>query len=181
MKQLILLGLITLLLGCSKSLSNGKDYSEYNPTDRRISEEYYAAMGAAEATRIALEQMVECGADEDTTQAEYQACVQKVLGRSASVSTPYAPRCLAWTEAVRHASETTCVFGVVVSTYKDSNSNAFFIDFDKSRRSFYAVSFKSVWNGLEGRCVEIYGKISTHNGRPQIVIENSEQVRACQK
>ncbi len=73
--------------------------------------------------------------------------------------------------------ETTCVRGIVYSTNKSGST--FFIDFDNTRASFYGVSFKYTWDNLRNKCVEIYGKISPYNGRPQIVIEEQGQVREC--
>jgi DNA/RNA endonuclease YhcR with UshA esterase domain len=73
--------------------------------------------------------------------------------------------------------ETTCVRGVVYSTNKSGST--FFIDFDNTRNSFYGVSFKHTWDDLRGKCVEISGKISPYRGRPQIIIEEREQLRGC--
>jgi hypothetical protein len=85
--------------------------------------------------------------------------------------------CIAWKEAADHVGETTCVRGTVYSANKSVST--FFIDFDGARASFYGVSFRHTWDDLRGKCVEISGKISPYNGRPQIVIDNKEQVREC--
>lgn len=76
-----------------------------------------------------------------------------------------------------HLNETTCVTGIVTSATQ--NGSTFFINFDNSRTSFYAVSFKYTWDNLKGKCVELHGKIVPYNGRPEIVIERQEQVRMC--
>ncbi len=86
--------------------------------------------------------------------------------------------CIAWKEAATHMNETMCVRGTVTNT--NLSGRTFFIDFDNTRTSFYGVSFKYTWDGLKGKCVEISGKISPYNGRPQIVIEKQEQLRECQ-
>ncbi len=88
-----------------------------------------------------------------------------------------AAQCIAWKEAADHVGETTCVRGTVFSTNKSGSS--FFIDFDGTRASFYGVSFRQTWDDLRGKCVEITGKISPYNGRPQIVIDSKDQVREC--
>jgi len=93
---------------------------------------------------------------------------------------PTAPaaRCIAWTDAAAHMGETTCVRGTVYSTNKSGST--FFIDFDNTRTSFYGVSFRQTWDNLRGKCVEISGKISPYNGRPQIIIDSQEQVSECE-
>ncbi len=83
-----------------------------------------------------------------------------------------------WKDAAAHAGETTCVRGTVYSTSKSGST--FFVDFDGTRASFYGVSFKWTWDDLRGKCVEISGKISPYNGRPQIVIDSKEQVKICE-
>jgi DNA/RNA endonuclease YhcR with UshA esterase domain len=88
-------------------------------------------------------------------------------------------KCIQWKEAAAHMNEMTCVRGTVYSTYKSGNT--FFIDFDGSRTSFYGVSFKSTWDGLKGQCIELTGKISPYNGRPQIIIESRDQLTLCKQ
>jgi hypothetical protein len=95
-------------------------------------------------------------------------------------SQPVADKCIAWDVASSHIGETTCVRGIVTNTYKDAKSNAFFIDFDDARTSFYAISFRYVWGNVIGRCVEISGKIAPYNGRPQIVVESKDQLTMCE-
>lgn len=94
-----------------------------------------------------------------------------------SAPTASAAKCIAWTEAAAHMGETTCVRGTVYSA--NASGSTFFIDFDKTRASFYGVSFKYTFDDLRGKCVEISGKISEYHGRPQIVIDSKEQVREC--
>lgn len=74
-------------------------------------------------------------------------------------------------------NETTCVRGTVSSAMQ--NGTTFFINFDNTRTSFYGVSFKYTFDNLKGKCVEISGKISPYNGRPQIVIDKQEQLQEC--
>lgn len=89
-------------------------------------------------------------------------------------------KCIAWDVASAHIGETTCVRGTVTNTFKDAKSNAFFIDFDDSHTSFYAISFRYVWGNVIGRCVEISGRIAPYNGRPQIVVESRDQLTMCE-
>ncbi len=85
--------------------------------------------------------------------------------------------CIAWTDASDHLNETTCVRGTVSSA--SQNGSTFFINFDNTRTSFYGVSFKYTWDNLRGKCIELSGKISPYNGRPQIVIDKQEQLQEC--
>ena len=85
--------------------------------------------------------------------------------------------CIAWTDAGDHLNETTCVRGTVSSA--SQNGSTFFINFDNTRTSFYGVSFKYTWDNLRGKCIELSGKISPYNGRPQIVIDRQEQIKMC--
>ena len=74
-------------------------------------------------------------------------------------------------------NEVTCVRGTVYATNKSGST--FFIDFDNTRSSFYGVSFRHTWDNLKGQCVEISGRITPYNGRPQIVIESKDQLGMC--
>jgi hypothetical protein len=93
--------------------------------------------------------------------------------------TASAATCISWTEAAAHIGETTCVRGVVYSAYKDAQSGVFFIDFDNTRTSFYAVLFKYTWDNLQGKCVEVSGKIVPYRDRPEVVIESEGQLALC--
>ena len=85
--------------------------------------------------------------------------------------------CISWTEASSHIGESTCVRGTVRSASKQGST--FFINFDNANDSFYGVSFKHTWDDLRGKCVEIRGKLATFRGKPQIVIEDKEQLSIC--
>ncbi|MBI3915027.1 MAG: hypothetical protein HY327_12690 [Chloroflexi bacterium] len=89
-------------------------------------------------------------------------------------------RCITYVDAPAQIGNTTCVRGIVSSATKDAGSSAFFINFDSSRTSFYAVSFRHTWENLRGKCVEITGKIIDFRGRAEIVIEDKEQLKECQ-
>lgn len=92
-------------------------------------------------------------------------------------STVPAGTCITWIEASSHIGESTCIRGTVRSATKQGNT--FFINFDNASNSFYAVSFRHTWDDLRGKCVEIRGMIATFRGRPQIVIEDKEQLGLC--
>lgn len=88
------------------------------------------------------------------------------------------PGCVGWSEAGDHLGEDTCVYGVVSSTH--NADEAFFINFsDADPTSFYGVSFDYYWGDLTGLCLTLYGRIETYEGRPQIIIEEPDQLADC--
>jgi hypothetical protein len=88
------------------------------------------------------------------------------------------PSCISWTEAGGHVGETTCVWGIVTSTYK--SDKAFFINFSETDYSvFNGVSFEYAWNNLDGKCTILRGPIETYKGRPQIILRDPDQVEFC--
>jgi predicted small lipoprotein YifL len=99
--------------------------------------------------------------------------------KAAPISNP-PPTCMSWQNARAYMNQNQCIQGVVYSTYQDTKSAAFFINYDNSSTSFYVVSFKWHWDGLQGRCIQVTGPIQLYNGRPQIIIENTAQLNPCQ-
>ena len=97
---------------------------------------------------------------------------------TSSSSSSSSSSCIAWTDAEAHMNETSCVRGTVYSATQ--NGSTFFINFDNTRTSFYAVSFNYTWDNLKNKCVEISGKIAPYNGRTEIVIDKQEQLKMCQ-
>ncbi len=85
--------------------------------------------------------------------------------------------CISYKDANDHMGETTCVRGSVSSTGKTGAT--FFINFDETLDSFYAVSFNRTWDNLRGRCVEVSGKITLFRGRPEIILDNENQLSFC--
>ena len=91
--------------------------------------------------------------------------------------------CVDFHEAGQHTGETACVSGRVLRVYT-SRSESAFLDFCPNYRDcpFSSVIFASDrtkfgdLNALSGREVEIQGRISVYNGRPEIVIRDSEQL-----
>jgi len=91
--------------------------------------------------------------------------------------------CVDFHEAGQHTGETVCVSGRVLRVYT-SRSESAFLDFCSNYRDcpFSSVIFASDrtkfgdLTALNGREVEIQGRISVYNGRPEIVIRDPEQV-----
>jgi hypothetical protein len=91
--------------------------------------------------------------------------------------------CVDFHEAAQHTGETVCISGRVLRVYT-SRSESAFLDFCPNYRDcpFSSVIFASDrtkfgdLNALNGREVEIQGRISVYNGRPEIVIRDPEQV-----
>ena len=96
---------------------------------------------------------------------------------SSAASSAQSASCIDWKEASANVNRTTCVRGVVSNT--NLSGTTFFIDFDNTRTSFYAVSFNYTWENLRGKCVEISGRISLYNGRPQIILDKQNQLSFC--
>ena len=104
------------------------------------------------------------------------ATMVRVTPASSSAASSQAS-CIDWKDAPANVNKTTCVRGVVSNT--NLSGTTFFIDFDNTRASFYAVSFTYRWENLKGKCVEISGRISLYNGRPQIIIDKQNQLNFC--
>ncbi len=91
--------------------------------------------------------------------------------------------CVDFHEAAQHTGESVCISGRVLRVYT-SRSESAFLDFCPNYRDcpFSSVIFASDrtkfgdLNALNGREVEIQGRISVYNGRPEIVIHDPEQV-----
>jgi hypothetical protein len=91
--------------------------------------------------------------------------------------------CVDFHEAGQHSGETTCVSGRVLRVYT-SRSESAFLDFCPNYRDcpFSSVIFASDrtkfgdLNALNGREVEIQGRVSVYDGRPEIVIRDPEQI-----
>ncbi len=113
-----------------------------------------------------------------------QICVPIISGTTtdASIASPLvtpkpSSACISYKDANDHMGETTCVRGSVSSTGKSAAT--FFIYFDEAMDSFYAVSFNHTWDNLRGRCVEVSGKITLFRGRPEIILDNENQLSFC--
>lgn len=111
-----------------------------------------------------------------TVAAPVAATMAKVTQAPANVASAQAS-CIDWKDAPANVNKTTCVRGIVSNT--NLSGTTFFIDFDNTRTSFYAVSFNYTWENLRGKCVEISGRISLYNGRPQIILDKQDQLKFC--
>lgn len=185
----VLVGLffILLVVSCSPSghVLSDREMNEIasDYAARKAADDYrqskWDEVASADATSEALVDLLQCGDNPDATRAEYQACIDRIKQRGNPAYQTAPARCVSWRDAAKYTGLDTCITGIVYSTYNDPQSSAFFIDFDNSRSSFYGVSFKWIWNGLKGRCVELLGTVSTYNGRPQIIIDREEQLQPC--
>jgi len=114
-------------------------------------------------------------------------------GRSPSTTPTFASRassrgdladCVDFRTAAPHAGETGCVSGRVLKVFTSKGGNTF-LDFcgDYHDCPFSSVIFSSDkrkfgnLQTLAGRQIEIRGRISVYQGRPEIVIRDPEQIR----
>lgn len=101
-----------------------------------------------------------------------------------SLSTLAAAECVPFTKAGDHIGETTCVSGKVVGV-SYSKSGVFFLNFCQDYRgcSFSVVVFardiRDVGDvrALEGKEIEIRGKIKSYKGQPEIILRDRSQLR----
>jgi DNA/RNA endonuclease YhcR with UshA esterase domain len=92
--------------------------------------------------------------------------------------------CVDFHDAAPHAGETGCVSGRVVRVFASRGGNTF-LDFCEDYRDcpFTSVIFSSDKSkfgdlaSLAGRQIEIRGPITVYQGRPEIIIHDSEQIR----
>ena len=91
---------------------------------------------------------------------------------------PTGEPCIGWKEAGNHIGEYECIEGIVESIY--NSGDAFFINFTSDKASFYAISFDWAWDkSIIDRCIVVWGTISIYNGRPQVIIENEDDLEPC--
>jgi len=125
--------------------------------------------------RLALRRNVSSGAGWSPAQPNRAGQAGKPSGASGA--------CVDFHEAGLHTGETVCISGRVLRVYT-SRSDSAFLDFCSNYRDcpFSSVIFASDrakfgdLSALNGREVEIQGRISVYNGRPEIVIHDPEQV-----
>lgn len=98
-----------------------------------------------------------------------------------------AAECVDFHGAGTHAGETGCVSGRVVRVFASRGGNTF-LDFceDYHDCPFTSVIFSSDKTkfgdigSLAGRQIEIRGRITVYQGKPEIVIREPEQIRLAQ-
>ncbi|MGO8733504.1 MAG: hypothetical protein ACLQVM_12015 [Terriglobia bacterium] len=124
-------------------------------------------------------------------------CLGLVVGRRAgrppSTASPFASRssssggvagCVDFHDAGPHVGETGCISGRVLKVFTSQSGNTF-LDFCEDYRDcpFTSVIFSSDKHkfgdlqSLAGRQCEIRGSITVHQGKPQIIIRDPEQIR----
>lgn len=86
--------------------------------------------------------------------------------------------CIPSAQAKQHLGETRCVRGTVVGTY--STATAFFVEFDQAGTGFFGsvLDPRASLANLEGKCVQLEGKIQEFKGRPFIIFQ-AAQMEAC--
>jgi hypothetical protein len=92
--------------------------------------------------------------------------------------------CVPYTEAGKHIGATKCVSGTVVKVTQSPKGN-FFLNFcaDYKTCPFNAVVFPADLRDvgdvrwLEGRDVELHGKIQIYDGRAEIILRDARQLR----
>lgn len=100
------------------------------------------------------------------------------------LSASAAAGCLGIEEAEKHVGRMTCVAGKVVKVAETPTGN-FFLDFcaDYTKCPFTVVIFRrdlrDVGNvrQLEGKYVEVSGKIQLYGGRAEIIMRNARQLK----
>jgi uncharacterized protein YraI len=87
--------------------------------------------------------------------------------------------CISWKNAEEYMNQNKCIEGFVYKVYVSGTTT--FIDFDGNYTSFYGVSFSYRWDStLVGKCIHITGTIVPYKGRPEIIINNPNQVQFCE-
>lgn len=92
--------------------------------------------------------------------------------------------CVAINHAGAHAGEQACVTGRVLRVYTSKSGNTF-LDFCENYRAcpFTSVVFASDRSNfgnltaLQGRSVELRGKIQMYHDQPEIVLKEASQIR----
>ncbi len=95
-----------------------------------------------------------------------------------------AAKCIVFSEAPKHVGDIACVTGKVVKVAQ-SKSGSWFLNFcaDYRKCPFTAVVFPSNLRDvgdvrqLEGKDVEIHGRIQLWRGRPEIILRDARQLR----
>jgi hypothetical protein len=93
-------------------------------------------------------------------------------------------KCIPYTEADKRIGEQTCVTGKVV-TLGESKSGTFFLNFCEKYQGcpFTVVVFPSHLKdvgdvrALEGKTIEVFGKITSWRGHAEIVLKDARQLK----
>ena len=115
-----------------------------------------------------------------TPEAGIPAVASPIASSPSPSETAAWPPCISYTTADAHVGQTVCVTGTVRSATQSGST--YFINFDSSRASFYAVSFTLDYLSLplaKDQCIRLRGRIDVYNGRPQIVLRDASQIAVC--
>ncbi len=101
-----------------------------------------------------------------------------------SLSTFAAAECVPFTKAGDHIGQTACVSGKVVGV-SYSQSGVFFLNFCEDYRGcpfsvvMFARDIRDVGDvrALQGKEIEITGKIKSYKGQPEIILRDRSQLR----
>jgi len=93
-------------------------------------------------------------------------------------------KCISYDQAGNFIGQKKCIYGKVINVYTSKKGTTFF-DFcqDYKNCPFSAVIFKSdaaKFSNLEkyqGRIIEVTGLVKTYQGRPEIIINEPEQIK----
>ena len=99
-------------------------------------------------------------------------------------SSTAAAKCIPYTEADNRIGDQACVTGAVVKVAQ-SNSGTFFLNFCEKYQGcpftvvVFPSSLKDVGDvrALEGKTIEIFGKITSWRGHAEIVLKDARQLR----
>lgn len=99
-------------------------------------------------------------------------------------SSTVAAKCIPYTEADNRIGDQACVTGTVVKVAQ-SNSGTFFLNFCEKYRDcpftvvVFPSSLKDVGDvrALEGKTIEIFGKITSWRGHAEIVLKDARQLK----
>jgi hypothetical protein len=122
-------------------------------------------------------------------------CLGIVVGRRAgrpasSLASPSFPgaaaACVDFHEAGQHTGQSGCVSGRVLKVFTSRNGNTF-LDFCEDYRDcpFSSLIFSSeqskfgALQSLSGRQIEIRGRITVYQGKPEIIIHDPGQIRVA--
>lgn len=174
---------VLLLVSCSAPTATPTPLPQATYTPLPTYTPYPTFTPVSQPTAQVVARPMNTATPKPTASSQAPSAASAAASTSTPASTPNSnststPKCIAWTDATDHMNETTCVRGTVYSAIQ--NGSTFFINFDNTRASFYAVSFNYTWDNLKGKCIEISGKIVLYNGRPEIVIDKQDQLKMCQ-
>lgn len=103
--------------------------------------------------------------------------------KTAPAPTPSSAAALSWREAEKHEGSAITVEGMIVAAH--NNGNVCFLNFDRDyKRTLTLVIFQKRFAAFpanperhyKGQTVRVTGIITSHGGRPEIVLERPEQI-----